>query len=247
MKILADLHTHTVASRHAYSTFKENVEQALLTNLEYLGISDHTPGMATTTCEGYFNNLKVIRKNINGLNILKGAESNIMDVRGQIDLHPEVMARLDYVIASLHSLVIDDMGIIANTEAIIKAMENPYVKIIGHPDDDYFPLDFKTLVLAAKSSGVALELNNASLSPRSSRTGGYLNARKLLEQCALAGAPVMVGSDSHIWYDVGKFDYALSLMGQVSFPPNLVINSDLKQFETFMKFSDTREDASAVA
>ena len=61
MKIIADLHTHTIASGHAYSTLKENIEQAALIVLPYLGISEHTPGMRNTTHEGHFHNMKVIR------------------------------------------------------------------------------------------------------------------------------------------------------------------------------------------
>ena len=237
MKIIADLHTHTIASGHAYSTLKENIAQALLTDLEYLGISDHTPGMPNTTCEGYFHNLKVLRKNINGMRILKGAEANILDAQGRIDLPTETLSRLDYVIASLHDLVVENMGIAANTQAVVQAMKNPYVKIIGHPDDSYFPLDYKIIAMAARSAGVALELNNSSLSPNSSRTSGPENARKLLEQCELAGASVMVGSDSHIWYDVGEFGYAMSLLEKCRIPEKLVINANASRFEKYMKLS----------
>jgi len=236
MKIIADLHTHTIASGHAYSTLKENVEQALNAGLEFLGISDHTSGMPNTTCEGYFHNLKVIRENIGGLRILKGAEANIVDAHGRIDLHDTIASRLDYTIASLHDIVINDMGIAANTRSVILAMTNPHVRIIGHPDDDHFPLEYKNLAAAAKLLGVALELNNSSLSPNSSRSGGIKNARKLLNECARAGTNIVVGSDSHIWYDVGEFGYALALLEECSFPKELIINADRKRFETFINF-----------
>ena len=247
MKIIADLHTHTIASRHAYSTLKENIEQAQQIGLEYLGISDHTPGMPDTTCEGHFHNLKVLRKRIGGLRILKGAEANIMDAHGRIDLSEELMSRLDYVIASLHDLVLGDMGIAANTKAVIQAMTNPHVRIIGHPDDDHFPLDYKALAAASKVLGVALELNNSSLSPNSSRSGGYENARRMLEQCKLMGATVMVVSDSHIWYDVGEFGYATALLKDCEFPPELVINSDRARFEAFMNVSEAQKISAAIA
>ena len=237
MKIIADIHTHTIASGHAYSTLKENIEQASLVGLDFLGISDHTPGMPNTTCEGYFHNLKVIHSEIDGIRILKGAEANIMDARGSIDLPYETSERLDYVIASLHDLVIDDMGIIANTQAIIGAMTNPHVRVIGHPDDDRFPLDYKSVASAARVMGVALELNNSSLSPCSSRSGGIRNARKLLEECARVGAEIMVGSDSHIWYSIGDFGYALSLLEECRFPRELVVNANRIHFEKFMNLT----------
>ena len=237
MKIIADIHTHTIASGHAYSTLKENIEQASLVGLDVLGVSDHTPGMPNTTHEGYFHNLKVIRSEIDGVRILKGAEANIMDARGIIDLPYETSGRLDYVIASLHDLVIDDMGIAANTQAVIGAMANPHVRVIGHPDDDRFPLDYRAIASAAKVMGVALELNNSSLSPHSSRSGGLKNARKLFEECAHIGARIMVGSDSHIWYNIGEFGYALSLLKQCGFPQELVVNADRVHFEEFMNLA----------
>ena len=234
MKIIADIHTHTIASGHAYSTLKENIEQASRTGLAYLGVSDHTPGMPNATCEGYFHNLKVIRKEINGVRILKGAEANITDARGTIDLPYEASEYLDYVIASLHDLIIDDMGIILNTQAMIGAMANPQVKVIGHPDDDRFPLDYRAVASAARVMGAALELNNSSLSPYSSRSGGVRNARKMLEECARAGAKIMVGSDSHIWYNTGNFEYALALLEECRFPYELVVNANRAHFERFM-------------
>ena len=234
MKIIADIHTHTIASGHAYSTLKENIEQASLVGLDFLGISDHTPGMPNTTCEGYFHNLKVICNEITDIRILKGAEANIIDTRGCIDLPYETCERLDYVIASLHDLVIDDMGIIANTQAIIGAMTNPHVRVIGHPDDDRFPLDYKAIAAAAKVMRVALELNNSSLSPCSSRSGGIRNTRRLLEECARVGTKIMVGSDSHIWCSIGNFEYALSLLEECRFPHELVVNANRVHFEGFM-------------
>ena len=247
MKIIADLHTHTIASGHAYNTLKENIDQALCADLEYLGVSDHTPGMPNTTFDGYFYNLKVIGRNINGMRVLKGAEANITDCTGAIELPPKIAPHLDYVIASLHDTVIDDMGITANTQAIIRAMKNPYVKVIGHPDDDHFPLDYKALAAAAKTLGVALELNNSSLSPHSSRSGGYANAKRMLEQCKLTRTAIMIGSDSHIWYDVGEFGYALSILEECNFPSELVVNSNTVYFEHFMNLPKTFKKSIAIA
>jgi len=234
MTIIADIHTHTLASGHAYSTLKENAEQALYRGLDFLGVSDHTPGMPNTTCAGYWSNLKVIRGSASGVRMLKGAEANIMDAQGRIDLSDDIARRLDYVIASLHDSVVSNMGIAANTQAVIQAMKNPYVKVIGHPDDDGFPLDYAALASATKAHGVALELNNSSLTPHSSRSGGERNARKMLEVCMRVGAPIMVGSDSHIWYDVGEFGHAISLLEGCGFPQELVLNADRERFEAFM-------------
>lgn len=234
-KIIADLHTHTLASGHAYSTFKENLDQARETGLLYYGVSDHTPGMRGTTQEGYFCNLKVIRGTVGGVKLLKGAEANILDDKGTIDVPERVIDSLDYVIASLHDIVTENMGIVRNTKAVIGAMENPYVKIIGHPDDSRYPLNYGEIALVAKRTGTALELNNSSLSPTTSRKGGWQNAAQMLKACKAIGTRVMVGSDSHIFYDVGNFDNALALLRECDFPEELVINASVETFEQFMQ------------
>ena len=249
MKIVADIHTHTIASGHAYSTVKENIEQALCAGLEYLGFSDHTPGMPNTTSDSYFYNLKVIRDTVGGLRVLKGAEANIVDSQGRIDVPRETVSELDYVIASLHDLVTENMGITANTQSVIQAMKNPCVRVIGHPDDARFPLDYKALTVAAKAMDVALELNNSSLSPNSSRPGAHENARRMLEQCKRTRTAIIVGSDSHIWYEVGEFSNALFLLEQCDFPSELVINANTISFERFMNLSGdaAKFDETAIA
>jgi|GEM_PF-3996760 len=102
--------------------------------------------------------------------------------------------------------------------------------------------------LPIKATGVALELNNSSIvPPRNSRSGGVKNARRLPEQCALAGAQIMVGSDSRIWYDVGDFECAVALLKDVRFPQRLVVNADLARFQKFMEQASECERATAVA
>ncbi|HWP80163.1 MAG TPA: phosphatase [Candidatus Acidoferrum sp.] len=233
-KIIADLHTHTLASGHAYSTLKENLDQAREAGLLYYGVSDHTPGMRGTTIPGYFYNLKVLGGTIGGVRLLKGAEANILDDKGTIDVPERAIDSLDYVIASLHDIVVEDMGIARNTAAVIGAMENPYVKIIGHPDDSRYPLNYGELALAAKRTGTALELNNSSLSPNTSRKGGWQNATQMLKACKAIGARIMVGSDSHVFYDVGNFIHAQELIEICEFPQELVINANAVTFEEFM-------------
>ncbi len=83
---LLDLHTHTVASNHAYSTLIENIFAAKAKGLKYLGVSDHAPKMPDAPHIFYFSNLRVIPPIIEGIRILKGAELNILNYNGDIDL-----------------------------------------------------------------------------------------------------------------------------------------------------------------
>jgi len=137
-----DVHTHTVASGHAYSTIIENARVAKEKGLELLGMSDHAPALPGSAYIFAINNLKILPDVIEGVRVLKGVEANIINYKGDIDLWPKEVANLDYVIASLHIPCINPGSKSENTNAIIGAMKNPAVKIIGHPDDDRYPKDF---------------------------------------------------------------------------------------------------------
>ncbi|MBR5509792.1 MAG: phosphatase [Lachnospiraceae bacterium] len=229
MKALVDLHTHTVASGHAYSTWNENVKAAQKKGLKVLGISEHAPMMPGTCKEIYFSNFKVLPEYVGELRVLNGIEANIYDFHGNIDVSEELCLKLDYIIASLHTVCIESGSVAQNTAAVIGAMRNPYVKIIGHPDDDQFPLDYEEIVQAAKAEKVALELNDSSLNPLCARKGGEKNIRKLLEKCVDHKTKIIMGTDSHYCDEVGRFRDTYKLLEEIKFPEKLIINMDLQQ------------------
>lgn len=231
MKALMDLHTHTISSGHAYSTLKENIEEARDKGLKVLGVSDHAISMPGTAHEYYFNNLKVIKDEIMGVRILKGIEANIMDYEGRIDVQEELALELDYVIASMHPPCITPGTIEENTNALIKVMDNPYVKIIGHPDDSRFPLDYEKVVLAAKEKNMVFEMNNTSISPKSFRRNARENQTTLLNLCRKHGVKIIMGSDAHIYYDVGELSSCYELLKEINFPEELVLNFNMDSLE----------------
>ena len=234
MKIIADLHTHTIASGHAYSTFMENMANAKEKGLKYLGVSDHAPALDDAPKETYFRNLKVIRKDWGTLQVLHGAELSILNEYGDLDLPPEVLDTLDYAIASLHYPVYPKEKRAYCTDAAIAAMSNPHVFILGHPDDDLMPLDYKAVTRAAKRYQVALEVNNSSLCPGSFREGAAGNYSKMLKLAKSLEVPVIVSSDSHICYDVGNMTRALAILDECKFPKELVVNSSLSRLTGFL-------------
>lgn len=228
MKPLFDLHTHTIASGHAYSTLKENIDAARGKGLKALGFSDHAVAMPGTTHPFYFGNFKVIKDCISDLRILKGIEANIMDFEGTIDVDPHLASSLDYVIASLHPPCIDPGNRDENTSAIVRAMENPFVKIIGHPDDDRYPLDYDELVRAANREEVALEINNSSFVRGASRQNARRNVPVMLELCRIYEVPVIMASDAHIYYDVGEMAISEAIIQEIDFPSELVLNYSME-------------------
>lgn len=233
-----DVHTHTIASGHAYSTLLENVQYAKKAELSLLGVSDHAPAMPGSTYVFHFQNLKVIPKEIDGIRILKGVEANIIGYDGQLDMKSSDLKNLDYAIASLHPPCIAFGDRRTNTEMLLKVMENPYVKIIGHPDDGRYPLDYEAIVLGAKKMGKLLEVNNASLNPKGFRFNVHENVQEMLKLCRRYEVPVICNTDSHFALDIGRFDYCYEALREAGFPEELVINHRPKDFMEYCQIED---------
>lgn len=219
-----DVHTHTIASGHAYSTIKEMAEEAAKKNVELLGITEHAPSMPGTCHLYYFENLHVIPRELFGVKLLFGSEVNILDSSGALDLEDRVLAKMDLCIASIHPPCFKKGTKQENTKAIINVMKNPYINIIGHPDDGRFELDYEEIVKAAKEYHVILEINNASLAPGSFRPNTRENDLLMLEYCIKYQVPVILSSDAHIAYDIGKHEFAKSVIEEANFPEELIIN-----------------------
>ena len=154
MKILLDVHTHTVASGHAFSTLQEMVRTAADKGLQILGITEHTGGIPGTCSPIYFRNLPVVPRLMYGVELLLGAEINIVDYEGSLDLEEEYFKFLDIRIAGLHSLCYRPGTVEQNTLAVEGAIRNGHIDIISHPGDGTADLFFEPLVLAAKENGV---------------------------------------------------------------------------------------------
>lgn len=225
MKYLMDLHTHTIASGHAYSTLRENVVAAQEMGLKCLGISDHGPQTMGGPNIMYFWNLKIVPRQYGDLKLLCGAEANITDFDGHLDLDDFTLSRIDYCIASMHTFCLQPGTAKENTDAAINAMKNPYVKILGHPDDARYPMEYDRLVEAALKERVLLEINNSSLHPLAARQGARENILTLLRLCKKHKCPVILGTDSHICDTIGRFEWAEELLQEVEFPRELIVNT----------------------
>lgn len=226
MNYVMDMHTHTIASGHAYSTLQENITAAREKGLTFLGLSEHGPGMNGGPRPFYFQNYKIIPREYGELRLFCGIEANITDYEGHLDLDDFTMERMDYCIASMHTLIVTPGSARENTQAAVRAMENPLVGILGHPDDSRYPMDYEELVRAASQLHVALEVNNSSLHPLSSRQGARENIRTLLKACMRYEASVILGTDSHISSAIGDFTQADQLIREMDFPQELIINTD---------------------
>ena len=93
MNYIADLHTHTIASDHAYSTLLENIEYAKRAGMQALAITDHGPGVEDAPHLWHLLNMKSLPREIEGVRILRGVEANIMDMEGNLDMGHRLVSR----------------------------------------------------------------------------------------------------------------------------------------------------------
>lgn len=224
MKFLTDMHIHTVASGHAYSTIDEIARFAAEKGLKVIAMTDHSSGMPGGPHDFHFHNMRAIPRVLYGVTVVRGIEANIVDFDGKVDINEDYINVLDFAIASLHPPCIRFGDKEEVTRAMIGAMENPYVKILGHPGDNRYPFDHEAVVLASKRTGTLLEVNNASLRPGGFRPGVRENLVELLKYCKIHGVPVIANTDAHTAYAVGEFEESIRLFEEVDFPKELIQN-----------------------
>ena len=224
MRDVLDLHTHTIASGHAYNTMMEMIREAQNKGLDVYGITEHAPRMKGTCTDFYFHNLKVVPRKHGDLELLLGVELNIPDEHGTVDLEEPHLGDMDVTIASLHKPCIQPGSRDYNTQCLISAMKNPHINIIGHPDDGRYEIDYEALVQGAKEYGKVLELNNHSMDSECTRENAVENDTVMLELCKKYQVPVVMDSDAHFDLLIGEFDLARDLLEKLNFPEELVLN-----------------------
>lgn len=229
-----DVHTHTVMSGHAYSTLQEMVAAAQEKHLEILGITEHAPGIPGTCNPIYFRNLHVVPRQFGNLRLLLGAELNILDTKGTIDLDEYYYKLLDIRIAGIHLLCWDGGTIEENTQGMINAIRNPWTQIISHPGDGAAELLFEPIVLAAKETGTLLEINNSSLNPVRNKETALRNNLEILRLCKQYEVPVILSSDAHISFAIADYSFIWPLLQQTDFPDQLIMNYDSERFLTYI-------------
>jgi len=218
-----DLHTHSRSSGHAtQDSVTDLAREAALRNIQILGISDHGPASMGSAGLSYFRSLFLCERSRFGIDLRYGAEANILDTSGTLDIPDDILKRLDYCIISTHRPIYTSGSAAENTQAYIRAMKHPKVRIIGHCDDSRFPVDYPELVQAALEYDVLPEINNVSLTPGSYRKNCRANCIRLLEACETYSCPVILSSDSHGKEHVGEVTECIRLIREVDFPEKLI-------------------------
>lgn len=233
MKYVLDVHTHTIVSGHAYSTLLENAKQASEIGLKVLGTTEHGIAMPGSPHIWYFDNYKVLPREVYGVIMLYGCEANVMDYKGTLDMPVNTLKNMDVVIASLHEPCINTGTIEENTETFLNVMDNPYVDIIGHSGNPNYPVYEEEIVKKAKEKNILVEINNSSF--KTSRKGSAPICTKIAELCKKHGTKVILGTDSHISFAIGQFDKLEDILKKIEMPEELIMNTDYKKFITYLQ------------
>lgn len=230
---VADLHCHSIASSHAYSTITELVGEAKRIGLIAIASTDHGPQISDGAHEWHFYNMRILPRIIDGVSVIRGIEANILDISGKIDLPEYIAGRLDLVIASMHEPVIgESLTVEESTAAWLAVAENPRVDIIGHSGIPHFEYDYERVIPVFKEKGKAVEINEGTFLTRSK---SIPNCYKIAELCKKYEVPIVVSSDAHYHSAVGKFEKAKEILRSVNFPKELIINSSVKNMNRFFE------------
>ena len=211
--IKGDLHSHSNWNG-GYNSISEMAEKAISLGYEYLGISDHTE---TLRIENGLTERQLItqRREINSLNIgfkalglnfkvLQGCEANIL-LDGSLDISDKALSNLDYAIAGIHSHM--KMSKRDMTKRIIKAIKNPYIRIISHPTGRIlkkrkeYEIDFAKILRISLQMKKVLEINSA---PRRLD----LDDEKI-KMAKEAGIKMVINSDAHQKENLSQIKYGI--------------------------------------
>ena len=232
-EIQLDVHTHTIASGHAYGTIREMAQAAREKDVKLLGISEHSQGIPGTCDHMYFRNIEVIPRHIYGVDLLIGGEINILN-NGKLSMDYLLMSKLDYRIAGIHTQCYEPESKQKNTENVLSAIENPLIQIIAHPDDGGIPLDYEQIVLAAKENHTLLEVNNNSLRKKGRRLHCKENYMEMLDLCKKYKTEIIFSSDAHDPQDVKNIKYIKELFEDMEFPRDLIVNLSIEKFKQYL-------------
>jgi len=219
----ADTHMHTIASGHACGTVWEMARVAKDRNLELIIITDHGPNLPGATHKYYFSTLAWLPPMIEGVEVLRGVEANIIDERGSLDLEPFFLKLLDWVAIGLHDDCWAPRSRDENTATLLSAIKSGLGDVVVHPGNPRFPIHHRAFVEALAAAGMAMEMNNSSLvSPY--RRGSEDNCRELGQLALEYGVPIVLGSDAHTPWQVGDLKEAFALASSCGLLPEQILN-----------------------
>jgi DNA polymerase (family 10) len=195
--IRGDMHTHTTAS-DGKATLEEMVEAARASGLDYMAVTDHSAGVGMgiglepAALPRHLERIRELAATLDGFTLLAGVEVDVM-VDGSLYYDDELLAQVDWVVASLHVGQRQDSD--RATRRLLAAIDNPYVDVIAHPSGrllgrrDGYDFDVQAVAEAAARTGTFLEINCGP---------NRLDLRPSHAKAAIeAGAKLVISTDAH--------------------------------------------------
>lgn len=239
MQVIADLHTHTLCASHAYQTVNEMAAAAKAAGYCALAVTDHAPAMPDTAHSWHFANWRAMPRTVAGVAMLYGAEANVMDTKGGLDLPQSQLEQMDWVVASIHSPCLP--GLLTRKEANriwLHIAENPYVDCIGHSEQENYRYDYDVVTKAFAQNHKVVELNAGSFAVRQD---GIPNMRALLTACLENGCRIAVDSDAHSgWKLQTSLPPLFAMLEELSFPQELIVNATRENLVQELKLHGKR-------
>lgn len=230
-----DLHIHTIASGHAFSTIQEYINKAKELDMTHIGFTEHGPAeQRSLVNDVYFGMLKRIPRKIGTLSILRGVEANIMS-DGQLDITETIDRKLDYVMAGMHpgpkSVTLTKEQV---TEAILKAIKSGRLKILTHPYlTSRIDFDVEAVCEEACKNNVLLELNISTFEFKLD-DGLVENLKTMLDVARKHGKKIIVNSDAHTIWQLADESPLEKLKGIVDLPKDMIINNYPEELLEFL-------------
>lgn len=234
-QIIADLHTHSIASDHAYSSISEMVRAARDKNLFALAVTDHNGEMPGAPSNWYFTNLAPsVPLYYKDVLFLAGMEANVIDLNGTLDLEPWIGERLNWVVASIHDIGypgLENPTLEKCTALWLAVAKTPYVNVIGHSGDPRFAYDYERVIPEFGRQGKLVEINAHSFVARPKNNE---NCKRIALACKKHGVPIVVDSDAHFETDVANFASALHMLEEIAFPEELIVNASKERLLEYL-------------
>ncbi len=237
--MIADLHTHTAATTHAYHTVNEMAAAAKACGYRALAQTDHGPAMPDAPHSWHFTNFSALPRVIAGVVMLYGVEANVMDTKGGLDLPDGQLRTMDWVVASIHSSCVP--GLLTRREANrlwLALAEHPYVDCIGHSEQAHYQYDYDLVTRAFARNNKIVEMNGNSFNVRKD---GIPNMRALLRACMKNGCRIALDSDAHSTLQLTEgLKRLYSLVEEVGFPAELIVNASCENLVTELRLHHKR-------
>lgn len=239
-----DTHTHTILSGHAWSTLTENCCAARDRGMKGICLTEHGPAIECGAPPFIPHSQRMLPDYVEDIRVYKGVEINILDHQNHLDIPEEYLKLCEFAIASIHTHMFPKKADRdANTATYLAMLANPYIDILGHADDPSVPCDFEAMVKQAQTYGKLLEFNNNSTTAH--RPGSLPSLKKYILCCKKFDQPVCVASDAHFHTMIGNVTPMMTLLDELEFPQELIVNLTKERFDAYLEKRNTRICATA--